>query len=247
MEDEDPEAVLYRKKSCPVCRTDVFHRPIPLFVIKSIATAFEKAKPGSPRQPSPPCEGDPWEGIFPQAYSPYSVDGDDDSYDDEDVDDEDSDGPWRGYGSDSEDDFYDGDYVVPHWAPPTVYVTEDDYPFEHLTDELLSMLRRGATLQMISLFSMTYSHDEGLMACYDGNEIYLGWNISLKPDDLTGEEFMDWIQADIVNHEERWDRSFFGRQWTAWRLVKEEEDEEFEDSSSEAWADELADYPYREW
>ncbi len=247
-DDEDPEAVIYRKKTCPVCRTEVFHRPIPVFVIKSIASAFDKAKPGSPRQPSPPREGDPWEGIFPEAKSPYYDDYDDeDDYDGDSMGDEDddaSDGHWpfANYGSDSDDDYYYGEYVHPHWAPPTVHIDPEDYPFDEVTDDVLAMLRRGATPQMIMLFQMEYTHDGGLVATMDGNKIYLGWNISLQPEDLTGEEFMEWIDADIVNHPERWDRADDdeGENWSAWRLVREEEDEEFNDTDSEFWAEELA-------
>ncbi|KAI0083924.1 hypothetical protein BDY19DRAFT_974785 [Irpex rosettiformis] len=246
-EDEDPEVVLYRKKSCPVCRTDVFHRPIPVFVIKSIASAFDRVKPGSSRQPSPAHEGDPWSGIFPEAVSPYGDYNDEDDFDGDsmgDETDEGSDGPWpfATYGSDSDDDYYYGEYVHPRWAPPTVHIDPEDYPFDEVTDDVLAMLRRGATPQMILLFQMEYIHGEGLVATMEGNKIYLGWNISLQPEDSTGEEFMDWIEADIVNHPERWDKEDEeGDNWNAWRLIREEEDDEFSNTDSEFWAEDLAD------
>ncbi|KAI0705205.1 hypothetical protein BC835DRAFT_1314955 [Cytidiella melzeri] len=246
MDDDGPSAVLSRKKTCPVCRSAVFHRPIPLFVLKAIATAFDKAKSGSSRQSSPPHDGDPWYGIFPEAVSPYD-DSDDDSGEEEsydyDDDDEGSEGPWpfAGYGSDSEEEEedYDGNYVHQSWSPPTVLVHPDDYPFEDMDDNVLSMLRRGATPQMIMIFDMSYTHSDGLMAKMSGNSVYLGWNISLQPDDITGEEFMEWIEADIVNHRERWEKADNnGGTWTAWRLVREEEDEEFDMTDSDIWAEE---------
>ena len=66
MYDDDPDAVLYRRKTCPVCRSAVLSRPIPVFLVKSIAVALEKVKGNgnsSPRS-SPPPEGDPWAGIL---------------------------------------------------------------------------------------------------------------------------------------------------------------------------------------
>lgn len=251
MEEDDPDVILYRKKSCPVCRAEVFHRPIPLFVIKSIANAFDKVRQVSPRRSSPLPDGDPWAGIFPEAVSPYNQhDSDsesnpyydfDDETDQDYGDSEDDMWPLYGYGSDSDGDFYDGEYVHPRWAPPTVDVSPDDFPFEEINNETLSMLRRGATLQMIALFNMTYTHDEGLMAYLEENEVYLGWNICLKQDDATGEEYMDWIEADIVNHSERWEKQDSDGYWIAWRLIREDEEEDFELTDSEMWAEELAD------
>ena len=65
-------AVLYRRnKSCPVCRTQVFDRPMPAYAIKMITTAFEEANPGGLRGGrigSPSFdEDDPWSGLFPAA------------------------------------------------------------------------------------------------------------------------------------------------------------------------------------
>jgi hypothetical protein len=245
MDDDDHELTVYRRKTCPVCRTDVFHRPIPVFVIKSIATAFDKAKPDSPRQPSPPCECDPWEGIFPEDSSPYEEEYHDAESDDMDSvedyfddDDSESDVPVADYDSQS-DDYYDGVYIFPQWGPPTVRVSPDSYPFDDLSPEVVSMLRRGASAQMITLFQMSYTHEEGLLAVMNGNTVYLGWNISLQPEDHTGESYMEWIEADIVNNPERWERAEDGdgEHYTAWRLIKEEEDHEFENTDSEGWVD----------
>ena len=63
--------VLYRRnKSCPVCRAQVFERPMPAYAIKMITTAFEEANPGGQRGGlfgSPSFdEDDPWSGVFPR-------------------------------------------------------------------------------------------------------------------------------------------------------------------------------------
>ena len=68
MYDEDePDTLIYRKKTCPCCRAVVSSRPIPLFVVKSLTSALEKAKaqPGAPQRTTlPPDESNPWAGIF---------------------------------------------------------------------------------------------------------------------------------------------------------------------------------------
>lgn len=86
------------------------------------------------------------------------------------------------------------------------YISPDECEYEDISEEQLTMLRRGATLQMITLFSMTYSHEDGLRAAANGNELYLGWNIELNDDDQSGEEFMDFIVADVLERPDRWDK-----------------------------------------
>lgn len=254
MDDDDPDAVLYRKKTCPTCRTVVVNRPIPLFLIKSIAVAIDKAKgtgePSSHSSPAP--EGDPWRGIFPDdsddmsdmyGYEdPYEYDpgyemSDIDPYEYDSAEEE-----WPydyGHDSDDEEPPYEGAYVHPTWEPPMHEVNPDDYPFE-LNEEMLSMLRRGATTPMIDIFGMSYSHNEGLRANVNGNVIYLGWKIDLLPNDMGGERFMEWIEADIWNRQERWERidNPDGHTFTAWRLVREDEvaeEGEYETTDSEAY------------
>lgn len=253
MSDDDPDAILYRKKTCPVCRTTVLSRPIPVFLIKSIAVALEKVRgneTSSPRS-SPPLEGDPWAGIFPEFMSADDIwMDDDDDYLDDDVgadseddvyadawgSDEGENWPFDGYGSDEGEPSYDGPYVPAHWAPPIIDVSADDYPFDDINNEMLSMLRRGATMPMIELFDMSYSHGEGLRAVVGDNVVFLGWNIDLHPNDETGEEYMEWVEADVYNHPERWDRETnFDGTWTAWHLVREDEDEEYQTTDSEAY------------
>ncbi|KAH9888790.1 hypothetical protein C8Q73DRAFT_654623 [Cubamyces lactineus] len=254
LDDEYSDALLYRKKTCPCCRTIVRSRPIPLYLVKSLASVLDKAKApsGSVRPSPPPDDGDPWAGIFrdPTDYEDYwSTDEDDDEEDeDEDADDddgydEDEDDYWSfdGYGTGEDEERYDGPYVSPRWAPPSVHVSPEEYPYLDPDSEDFKMLRRGATLQMIELFQMSYSHYHGLSAIVeDGNVVFLGWNIELHPDDETGEEYIDWILADMFERPERWrmihDPHRLAGTWTAHKLVPQYEvEDEYDNTDSEMW------------
>ncbi|TFK88432.1 hypothetical protein K466DRAFT_662322 [Polyporus arcularius HHB13444] len=250
MDDDDyPNALLYRKKTCPCCRTTVHNRPIPLYVVKSLASAVDKSKvPAGALRPSPPPDDeDPWAGIFrdDKDFAEYWSTDEDDEDDDEDgemYDDEDDYWSFDGYGTAEDDEPYNGPYVNPRWAPPTIHVDRDDYDFLDEDAEEFSMLRRGATLAMIGLFNMTYDHDTGICAVVDGeNLVYLGWNVELHPDDETGEEYMDWILADMYDRPERWRviNDDDAGTWTAWRLVPEDENQEHDQTDSEVWAEDM--------
>ena len=254
MYDEDePDTLIYRKKTCPCCRAVVSSRPIPLFVVKSLTSALEKAKaqPGAPRRTTPPPEeGDPWAGIFADADSfgefwPMDEDDDEDEDDDfdEEYDDDEDDDDWSydGYGTGEDEEPYHGPYVRPQWEPPTVHATADDFPFHHVDEDDLRMLRRGATLQMIDIFEMSYTHEHGLCASVgNGNAVFLGWNVFLHPEDGTGEVFIDWVTADVQRRPERWDvREERNGGWTAWKLVPEGDEQDYETSDSETWAADL--------
>jgi hypothetical protein len=236
-DDVDPLALVYRAKTCPCCRTVVRCRPTQLFVIKSIASALDKAKPSGPRRNSPAPDPDPWAGIFPDPDDPLSTEDDD-----EETDEEGEDGyGWafgeEGYGTDSDEEPYHGTYIPARWQPPSVHVETTDFLFDELADEDFKMLRRGATVQMIELFTMSYSHNQGLsIVLDDGNRIYLGWNIRLHPSDYAGEEFVDHIVSDVFERGERWnvDESANGS-WTAWKLVRESEEVTFDTTDSEEW------------
>jgi len=256
MYDDDPTvSLLYRKKTCPCCRTIVRSRPIPLFLVKSLTASLEKAKapPGTRRVTPPPDDDDPWAGIFihpflhdaEDAWAAYDDGDDEDGDEDEDYDEDEDDWSVDGYGTADDEERYEGPYVHPRWQPPSVNVFPEDYAFiDELDASDLSMLRRGATLQMIDLFSMNYTHDEGLSAVVDGeNTVYLGWNIYVHPEDESGEDFMDWITTDMYQRPERWDvTEAMDGTWTAYKLVPEEDDdgEDYETSDSEFWAAELA-------
>ncbi|TCD71772.1 hypothetical protein EIP91_003115 [Steccherinum ochraceum] len=254
MDDDDmPDSLVYRKKTCPVCRTVVHSRPIPLFVVKSIASSLEKHKAGSSgavaRRASPPPEADPWAGIFldPSAEEDLEdedgdVDEEEDGYDEWESSDGEGygDGYGTGYDDSEEDDDYQGAWVHPHWEPPSGEVSPQDYAYlGDVEGEELSMIRRGCSLQMINLFQMRYHHDSGLQALVDGNNIvYLGWNVHLLDHDVSGEEYMDWVTRDIHERPERWDRDDSDDgSWSAWKLIREDEDQEYDTTDSEVWFD----------
>jgi len=227
MDDVDnPDYLLNRRKTCPCCRTYIRHRPIPIFVIKSIATALCKAKGTSPTpSSSTTVDSDPWEGLFP----PYSEDDkyeseededededhedeDEDEEDDEDEDedeDEDHSSDWCdevfSYGTDSDEEPYEGEYVCPRWEPPTVAISDGDYLLAELNNSDLNVLRRGATHRMLQEFDMEYSREDGLIAHdTEYNRYFLGWNIRLSADDEAGEEYMQYLVDDMETRPERW-------------------------------------------
>lgn len=187
MDDDDPDYLMYRLKSCPCCRANVRERPVPVFIVKSIAATFMKGKAIASStvaaRASPPPESDPWAGLFPPTGDDdFGEDVDNENEDDEDEDedeDEDDYNEWLSsvfaYGSGSEDEAYEGDYVTPQWEPPHIYIDSDDYEFEDLDDEDLNILRRGATIDMLDTYHMTYTHAEGLVANVDDeHHLYLG-------------------------------------------------------------------------
>ena len=238
IDEDDPLSLLYRTKSCPCCRTVVRSRPTQLFIIKSIASALDKAKSSDSRRNSPPPDPDPWAGIFPDPDDAMSTDDDEDEETDEEDEDEYG---WmygeEGYGTDSDEEPYGGNYVSARWQPPSVHVETTDFLFDELTEDDFKMLRRGATVQMIELFNMTYTHSDGLsIVLDDGNRIYLGWNILLHPSDYAGEEYVDHVVSDVFERGERWRiQEGEGGSWTAWKLVRETEEVTFDTTDSEEW------------
>ena len=267
-DEDDPDFLLHRRKTCPCCRTAIRLRPIPVFLVKTIATAIARAK-GSlslsrSNLSSSPTDDDPWEGLFPAtddlleeddgsdddgAEEDDEDDEDDDDDDDDDDDGEDDDGSeWAmdifGYGSDSDDEHYEGDYVPARWEPPTVHIEPDDYMLSIHDGNIMSMLRRGATIGMIASYQMEYNHAEGLSATVDDNNsnsgrVYLGWSVNLNPEDLTGKDYMDWVLSDITERPERWDYSSAENGgWVARKLVPLDDIfAEYNTTDSEVWFD----------
>ncbi|KAF8836835.1 hypothetical protein BDN67DRAFT_973689 [Paxillus ammoniavirescens] len=254
-DNDDPDYLLRRRKTCPCCRSNVRHRPIPIFMIKAIVAAVAKGKGGSHAGGSSSSEPassdlDPWEGLFPcddEEIDDYGAsddededydedDGEDDSEDD-DEDDEDSayDGVFS-YGTDSDEESYHGVYVHPQWEPPNSVIDEDDYLLDHLDESDLNCLRRGATIGMVQTYEMQYSHQEGLIAHDEGyNRIYLGWNIRLSADDESGEVYMGYIAEDMEARPDRWSiiEDEHDGVFEAHLLVPEEEVYEYRDSDSD--------------
>ncbi|KAI6126156.1 hypothetical protein EDD16DRAFT_1856446 [Pisolithus croceorrhizus] len=243
---DDPDYILHRRKTCPCCRARVLHRPIPIFAVKSIAAALAKVKGTCTAAVSPSrdaiTELDPWEGIFPPGGSGETSEEDEDEEGEDDDDyeeDDDRSSDWYedvfSYGTDSDEEPYDGDYVYPQWEPPTVIVDEDDYLFDQLDAGEFNALRRGATLLMLREYDVRYSHEEGLVAHdEDYNRYFLGWNIRLSSDDENGEVFMQYIISDVANRPERWrvveyDDGVFD----AHLLVREDEVHDYADTDSD--------------
>jgi len=237
-DDYDPPSPLNRCKTCPCCRAVVRSRPIPIFLVKTIATSLSKAK-GEAQSPSertntltPGTDDDPWEGLFPYSEDDDMFDSDegesdeddddDDDDEDEDEDEDDSDKSSFGYGTGSDEESSEGPYISAQWEPPArPLLPEDGVVATHL----VSMLRRGATKEMIEAYKMSYTHSEGLLAVindprYRYDFVFLGWTISLREDDPTGQDYMEWVLEDISERPERWDVSETGPgQLVAKRLI----------------------------
>ncbi|KAG1738892.1 uncharacterized protein EDB91DRAFT_1137212 [Suillus paluster] len=241
MYDDDPDYLLYRKKTCPCCRGNIRNRPIPVFIVKSIASTLLKVRglspnTSSPTTGSPAADTDPWEGLFP----PDDEIEDYGSEDDDDEDDDDEDDDWLdddvfSYGTGSDGEPYDGDYVLPQWAPPGAAIDEEDYLFDHLSRGDLNVLRRGATLGMLHEYDMWYVHDEGLVAHDElNNRIFLGWNISLSADDEDGSRYIQWVTEDMDEHPERWRMVHLDSgKYEAHRLIPEDDVCDYSDSDSD--------------
>ncbi|KAI0048751.1 hypothetical protein FA95DRAFT_1539323 [Auriscalpium vulgare] len=237
--DAEPRPLVSRKKSCPVCRTIVRQRPLPLFLVKSLVSILDKAKagPGAARPSPPPDTDDPWMDIFP-VMSDTDEDDEDDDYDVYEDDsgmeggfrfasDEDEEGIAAYYNTTDEE--YEGEWVAAQWEPPayrrsTPLVDDDEY--------LDRILRRGPTPMMVDTFEMEYTHRHGLTAEAAGLTIYLGWNIELGEDDLDGERFIAWCLEDMDSRTDRW----VFDEGNASRLVREDAVGEYDsDAFTDVW------------
>ena len=196
----DPQYVLTRSKTCPSCRAVVKHRPVPIFMVKSVVTAFKKRKSQQASSPGSRhntdyllAEENPWKGIF---ASSEEEDDDDESPSESDSDDL---GDWRQHShaaqfetavednassesemenEEDEDDAADvyGQRTHQRWAPPSVSVTDyqagdDDVP------NTVKLLQRGCSWDMLQKFDVSYSHESGIVVAlrsldylYDGDD-----------------------------------------------------------------------------
>lgn len=238
MEMDEPLPLIFRKKTCPFCRTVIRSRPLPLFVLKNLLSILATARPKNATdlsRPSPPPDlDDPWAEIFPQLQSDSESGAEEDEdysdswpldvmYDDDEDEDEDA---FLGYDNTSDDE-YEGEWAMPGWEPPAHRAATPLDP-EPATDILL---RRGATYSMIETYDVQYSHDEGLSALVDDLCLYLGWNIEIGEDDDDGERFIEWCLADMETHRDRWYISGHGRH----RLVRRDVLEEYNSTDTENW------------
>lgn len=82
--DEESDEPPKSNKTCPDCRAKIHHRPVQVFVIKSLVEAVHPID--EPVPPSPALEGpsDPWEGIFSEHGSVAAEESEDDGDMDED-------------------------------------------------------------------------------------------------------------------------------------------------------------------
>jgi hypothetical protein len=251
---DDPDYLIYRRKSCPVCRGEIKHRPVPVFMVKSIVATFAKVKDGVPARQSPPVDSDTdvWAGLFPDVNDESDEDGRDND-EDEDEDDHEgdhdegditdysdndySDEEVFSYGSESDAGSYAGRYVPPCWEPPSAFCLDHSEAYSPLGTSVgeFAMYRRGATLSMITKYRMRYSHSEGLVAHLEDYIIYLGWNVRISADDPHGERFMNWIMEDILTNPRRWRIRRDGPFCKATRLVREDEQDFYSTTDSGEW------------
>ncbi|KAF9461546.1 hypothetical protein BDZ94DRAFT_1237662 [Collybia nuda] len=159
-----------------------------------------------------------------------------------------------------ESDNYDGVYVPARWEPPSVDVNPEDYTFQEdeVDQTVITMLRRGCTVEMIQTYSMEYTHRKGLVAYLpsleelyvyaeeepddiDGeksNRIFLGWNIKVDESDSEGEMYMQWVLNDIKEYPERWhveERRGMPGSFDVRKMVQFEEVEDYDTTDTEVW------------
>jgi len=240
MEMDEPLPLIFRKKTCPFCRTVIRSRPIPLFVLKNLLSILATARPKNAtdlsRPSSPPDLEDPWAEIFPQLQSESESGAEEDEdysdswpldvmYDDDEDEDEDEDA-FQGYDNTSDDE-YEGEWAMPGWEPPAHRAATPLDPVPALD----ILLRRGATYGMIEAYDVQYSHEEGLSALVDDLCLYLGWNIEIGEDDEDGDRFIEWCLGDMETRSDRWYISGHGRH----RLVRRDVLEEYNSTDTENW------------
>ncbi|KAF8159823.1 hypothetical protein B0H34DRAFT_704933 [Crassisporium funariophilum] len=297
----DPHYVLMRSKTCPSCRANIKHRPVPVFMVKAVAAALKKVKHSTLRgvgqnsrtfSSSLQSEEEPWKGIFQSSDEDDDGDGgdsgmesesddedlenlaiasgwyrrrnlrrallesidstdsemEDDEEDDDEEDDEDSD--------DGVEDPTQHFYVRPRWTPPSVEIDLDEYQGE--PGDILKLLQRGCTWDMLQNYDVSYSHQQGIivalrsltdlyasddeedngMASDSMNRVFLGWNIVLDEDDADGEVYITEVLKDIRDVPGRWEVTptlGVPGALDARRLVRVEDTPEFDTTDSEAW------------
>ncbi|KAJ7065337.1 hypothetical protein C8F01DRAFT_1125275 [Mycena amicta] len=111
-EDEDAmnfeDHLLHREKKCPMCRTRVVRRPVPVFVVKDVANALHPPAPSSVVDDD---SADPWKGLFLEDYDSDGS-GDEDDDDVEDYEYSDGGSGSEGDGADVFHDYFHGDELA---------------------------------------------------------------------------------------------------------------------------------------
>lgn len=217
-----------RIKSCPCCRTEIHHRPIPLFLVKDIITAIDPSKQKLGLNIS---TDDPWSGIFPDENDDeeYEYDSSDTEYDLTEGEEEEGEGrdAFR-YGyweTDSDFSEEEGDGVssagdsYEYTASETDDIIRMHFPIRvspafastvprtsWAMPRYLELLQRGATMRMIDRYNMRMDPSGGIVARLDElDEVYLGWNIKLPENDHSdGRKFMEWVKKNIAHNRLNW-------------------------------------------
>lgn len=102
-------------------------------------------------------------------------------------------------------------WTDPVWQPPRFDFGEFHLSPADLTRlsflphaEILSLLRRGATKNMIATYRLSYKHRYGIVAYLETSfRIRLGWNISRSSDDPDGTVYMEAVLGELRGHPER--------------------------------------------
>lgn len=102
-----------------------------------------------------------------------------------------------------------GGWVAPRWEPPrfnnsSIEVTNEDViRLNRGHNEIISLLRRGATKQMIAMYQLNYDHDLGIIVYAGRVRVQLGWNISRNADDIEGRAYMQNVMDEMARFPER--------------------------------------------
>lgn len=102
-----------------------------------------------------------------------------------------------------------GSWVAPRWEPPRFdfglaqVTNEDAVRLGRPQHEIISLLRRGGTKEMIAFYHLTYDHDHGIVVNNGEVQIQLGWNISRNADDVDGRLYMETVMAEMSSSPER--------------------------------------------
>lgn len=91
-------------------------------------------------------------------------------------------------------------------SPPSYFA--DLLSITGLSEGHLRLLRRGATMDMIHIYSMEYDHRVGIIAKSGTDTLHLGWNINLSEDDEDGSDYIDDVYQDLQLSPMRWDISY---------------------------------------
>ncbi|EJD07669.1 uncharacterized protein FOMMEDRAFT_16297 [Fomitiporia mediterranea MF3/22] len=249
-DDDDRERVptIFRIKTCPCCRSLIQIRPVPLFILKNVLSAFATENQTENITP----DEEPWKDIFPSEADLLDDVSDSDDFDSEDAstsssgddeyirqrilvvsesedsedEDENEDGNDVGDDEDEGDETSSSDDDVPTMHRPARAlahyrneITQRMHP--QASAEHLQLLQRGVKPQMIGRFRVRFDAQEGIVArMRSGTDVYLGWNIMLPMEDFPdGRIFMRWVAINVTENPGSWIRTHTGRRIAFKRLI----------------------------